>query len=720
MYAICNDAQSHISPCCFLFLTVSPLTTATSVAAEHADDRERSCFQILTPTETISLSAVHVRKDTKKKEQSFKDSGAFLETLSVEASVSQAICDAHSHSSDLGATDRDIAWKHQVVIGSLHSLVLSGNPKFLEDGLRQARQATVLRGDINAASDPNHLPARIIDAVDDNGFSALYYACKNKMSGAVQCLVNAGATVNFHTEENEMSMLHESARNLDDKSLSSLLAAPSRPDPNVLDKKGRTPMYVALVEGSALSKTKDPEALGRCVAALKAWGGKMLLAESPTSLRNPISALAYMNLPDYIAVALDHVPHRFPLPNVSDTVPGTDSTMSLGALYQYPVHSALVALRKHMRKSTEAKSSSTESTLTRTLRVLFEHGFEPNERLDRAAFKEKTAFDEFVGFAPIQILAVVALELDASRGDLDAGIVNSSSKLIADVAEQLVRSGARLSLDPPPTERPRSKTETAAAEEEISSVRTIEILTQKLDADKQIMALLGGELRLSSAFNEWTEMKKVATMTAKELLEDDKADIDDSASAGGSDSLSCAICWSAFGSLMNRKHKCRVTRKFVCDPCSTKRLVQASSEYRLSDGQFNLARVDAVREKNDRAAAEKEKERSKYQSSEKARAAARLDRLESEEQSNRDSLFGGMLEAATNYVMGDEQSGTEATTQEVNGITASLEQTRDALNQRGEKLGELNDKSAKLVDTSADFAKMAKELRKQSEGGLFW
>ena len=695
-------------------LRLSPVTTATSVATEFADDRERSCFQILTPTETIVLSAVHVRTDTKKREQSFSDSGAFLETLSVEASIAQAICDAHSHSADLGATDRDIAWKHQVIVGSLHSLVLSGNPKFLEEGIQQARETTASRGDnADATFDPNYLPARIVDAIDDNGFPALYYACTHKMDGAVQRLVNAGADITFKTEVNELSMLHIAARNLDDKTLSTLLSAtfPSRPDPNVLDKKGRTPMYVALVEGSAVNNKKDPAALGRCISALEAWGGKMLTPDSPTSMRNPISALAYMHLPDFLSVALDHVPYRFPLPSTVDTC------MSLGALYQYPVHSALAALRKKVRKSTGKGDLSADFSLVQTLRVLFEYGFEPNERLDQAAFGAvKTAFDAFVGFAPIQILALVALELDAAKEDFDAAVVDSSFKVIADIAEFLVQSGARLSLDPPPTARLRHSASDAAPTESPAS-RTIEILSQKLDADKQILVLLGGEERLNSARKAWTEMKKVATTTTRDLLEDDKADIEDSPSAGGSDSRSCAVCWSEFGTLMNRKHKCRVMRKYVCDDCSSKRLIQVTSEYRLTDGQFNLARVDALKEQNERVSAGKEKERSKAESSEKARAAARLDRLEAEEKSNRDSLFGGVLEAATSFVMGDEE---ETKSQQVNGLTASLDQTRNALNQRGEKLDALNDKSAKLVETSADFAKMAKELRKQSEGGLFW
>jgi hypothetical protein len=207
----------------------------------------------------------------------------------------------------------------------------------------------------------------------------------------------------------------------------------------------------------------------------------------------------------------------------------------------------------------------------------------------------------------------------------------------------------------------------------------------------------------------------VATKTAKNLLHDDSATFDDVDAAGGSDSSSCSVCWVAFGALMNRKHKCRISRRYVCDDCSAKRLVQGTAEYRISDGQFLLARVDAVKEQN----AEAVKEQAKSSQKEKANLAAiRQQRLEKEEQSDRDSLFGGMIEKATNYVMGEEAD--KQPSKKVEGLTASLGQTRDALNQRGEKLASLNDKSAQLVDASADFAKMAKELRKKSEGGLFW
>lgn len=719
-------------------LRLSSLTTPTSVSPEGADHRERSCFHILTPAETISLSAVSVRTEAKKQEQSFSDSGAFLETFSLETTLSQTICGAHAQSSDIGNSEIDIAWKHQVIIGSLHSLVLSGNPKLLDDGINHARLA-LNKGSgsmmYNANNQSMTLPSRIVDAVDDNGYTALYYACSNKMENAIRSLVFAGADVNFRTELHGLTMMHFCARKLDDKTLSTILSAMSavkKLDANVLDKKGRTPMYVAMVEGSVLDNGKSPAALGRCMAALQAWGGYIMpnssgnTTASSVILRNPVSALSYMWLAEYLVVVFDHISYRFPL-----ILNEQSTSMSLGALYQYPIHSALIALRKNLRKTTNSGVSLSSCGLLPTLNVFFERGFEPNERLDTRAFgTTRTSFDEFFGYAPIHILALMALEMEVYKSDIDGDTLSENMKLLSDTAELLIRNGARLSLDPPPSERSREKVSIEATENaEAATPRRIEILTKKIESDKALMLLLGGDKVISTARKEWCALKKVATTVTMNLA-DDNSVFENSPSAGGSDTVSCAICWSVFGSLMNRRHKCRVTSRYVCDDCSAKRLVQVCSEYRLSDGQFNLARVDAVNEQQGRKVNVSTKVEGVMNStpdtapkgSEESRLAVRLERLEAEQQSNRDSLFGGVLEAATNFVMGsDDPSITSpAASSSMGGLTASLDQTRDAFNQRGERLATLNDKSAKMVDASADFAKMANELRKQSEKGFFW
>ena len=677
-------------------LRLSTLTTPTSITDEGPGDREKSCFQLLTPVETITLSAVDVRSDVRREERSFTDSGAFLETLSLESVVAQSICGAHNNFGDLGNANTDIAWKHQVIIGSLHALVLSGNQSALEKGLESARMLNPDAG--------GRLPSRILDTLDDNGFSPLYYACTMKMSGAVRLLVKAGADVTISTETS--SMTHICARNLDDQSLSAILSAPTRPNPNELDKKRRTPLYVAMIEGSVLDRGKDPGALSRSIAVLKERGGESMPSPSATSLRHPVCALAYMWLPDYLRVLLKYCPFRFPL-----TKNRIVDESSVAAMYQYPIHCALSGLRKFMQKRFDKDSARQALMLNGTLQVLLEHGFEPNERLDTKAFgSDRTSLDDFAGFAPLHVLALIALEFSTLK-DKNPQV----GSIFGDVAELLVRNGARLSLDPPMKERLRHNKQNPSPTWQRGAV---EILTAKIDCDNHVLSLLGGAERLSSAKTTWMETKKVANINTK-CHDDEKTVVEDSKFAGGSDSLSCCICWGAFGTLMNRKHRCRVMNRYVCDECSSKRLVQASSENRLSDGQFNLARADTIREERQaQVNAAKELRNDPYtkEAMEQKHAALRTDRLVAEERSNRDSLFGGLVGSASNLVFGNGESPRD----QIGGLTATLGKTRDALNQRGEKLASLGDKSAQLVDSSSDFAKMAKELRKQSEGGAFW
>lgn len=91
-------------------LQLSNLTTPTSVVAiEEPDHRARSVFEIISPAESVRLSAVRSREEAKKGERSFVDSGAFLETTSVEMSITKAICDAHEERE----VANDLAWKHQ-------------------------------------------------------------------------------------------------------------------------------------------------------------------------------------------------------------------------------------------------------------------------------------------------------------------------------------------------------------------------------------------------------------------------------------------------------------------------------------------------------------------------------------------------------------------------------------------------------------------------------
>jgi hypothetical protein len=73
-----------------------------------------------------------------------------------------------------------------------------------------------------------------------------------------------------------MTPCHICAQNLDDKSLSTILAATgsARPDANALDSLEKTPTYVAVIEGHTVSGGHDFVALERCIMALEAWEAK--------------------------------------------------------------------------------------------------------------------------------------------------------------------------------------------------------------------------------------------------------------------------------------------------------------------------------------------------------------------------------------------------------------------------------------------------------------
>merc|ERR1712160_74436 len=180
---------------------------------------------------------------------------------------------------------------------------------------------------------------------------------------------------------------------------------------------------------------------------------------------------------------------------------------------------------------------------------------------------------------------------------------------------------------------------------------------------------------------------------------------------GGTDEKTCSICWKKFG-LISRKHRCRISRRFVCDECSSHRVVVNGIEHRISDGQFLLAMAEAMKEVKRKLDAAVAQERKRKQQAKVKGVANRLNQIEAEENADRDSLFGG-LAANVSKSLGltdnsTEKDNAQTEADSISGLSNQLNQTRDALNERGAKLSTLSDKSDKLVNASQDFAAMAK------------
>jgi len=256
----------------------------------------------------------------------------------------------------------------------------------------------------------------------------------------------------------------------------------------------------------------------------------------------------------------------------------------------------------------------------------------------------------------------------------------------------------------------------------------------KLD-EKNIIKLFGGESKMRSALDYWLG-RKTAKWTPQIVIDEDisKGTIPDSNSPGGSDSFSCYLCWSKFGTLMNRKHACRVSRRYVCEECSRSRITKGGKEFRVTDGQYQVALSMAQKGTKDELQRKKNQRNDRKQhimaQAQAHRNRASGERLvqssrEKQEDSARDELFGNAATAVANSVKNFffeevEVLDEESTEDQLQGIAATLSQTKDAFNERGERLNSLSEKTAALKDASRDFAKMAQELEKQQKGGLFW
>jgi len=721
-------------------LRLSSLTTVTSIetSADSKTETQRpTCFELLSPTENIILSAVMVENDNVEPKTAAEDSTAYLETSLMEAALTKSLCKAHSPADDTFETDR--AWKHQIILGTLHSIVVMGNQKSLERALKAA---------IESSAHPNErrVNSRIIDAQDDSGRTALHYACTNRASGAVAMLAQAGANCTIPIWPGNYPS-HVCARNLDAKSLATVLSAsfPVRPDANALDATGRTAMYIAALEGKTRSGAVDPVAVEQCLSALEAWGGRLITDDHDqvnfTPLRHPISELAYEWRSEELLPIFSHVQYRFPIEDVAQAH-DRRAGMSLGAKFHYPVHSAIVSLVMQLRLVKGGSISHKffkqamrpDSDLVRTLSILFEHGFESNERLEDIidGFGSEEELALFTGFSPLQILGVAALEAShMAKGEqvCDNETMQNIVEIIRGSAEFLVQNGARLNLDPPPKTRLTRAPSTLA--ERSSSVEldstdnlddkdgaVLDRSNLKIDSNKVLMQILGGEEVLGAAKKRWSTTKSVEYSSKNILREKSKSSLSDSDAPGGNDEKSCAICWSAFGTIMNRKHTCRISQRYVCDDCSSKRVVSDGKELRVSDGQFLLAKVDAAKMVSQRLEHERELEHRRQEQARKAFSERQTHLSSSSRASdadNRDSLFGNIVEKATSLVMGEDEGLADIQSQ---GLADRLGQTRDALNERGDKLNTLVDKTARLESAASDFAKMAKELEK-SQGG-FW
>jgi tetratricopeptide (TPR) repeat protein/ankyrin repeat protein len=418
-------------------LKLSPLTSVFSIPSPDADERRSSCLELRTPVESIVFTGVRVRDDVQPSQRSCGDSGAFLEALATEKALRKCLCGAHA-SANVGVDGADTTWQHQVIQGTLHSVVVSGNFKVLDVALAHAIMRA--QADTDGFANVSKLPSRIIDEPDKSGYPPIYYAVTRGTSQMVSSLVKAGASIEFRDPGNGMTLLHLCAGK-NAEGLAVILASDhSRPNPNALDSMGRTPMYLACIQGS------NARILERCLELLDDAGGTMIIPDSLVPLTSPVAVLAALWRSDELLVVLKHLRARG-LSSHADA-----QLCSLSATNDYPIHVAVASITTNMLSVKARAESSGEASLIQTLQVLFHHGFEPNERVDHLLSVKSAISANFVGYTPLQVLVSVALLHEALRADVL--LHQSFQSLVKDAAYFLLRHGARTSVDAPVDTRP--------------------------------------------------------------------------------------------------------------------------------------------------------------------------------------------------------------------------------------------------------------------------
>ena len=326
-------------------IRLSQLTNVTSIPINakgllnnminpNKDDvRKQSCFDVLTPAETITLSAAYGPVDS----QGDGNIMLFQDTDRCQQSIVSAITNAHSDI--IHCIDNNQAWKHQVILGTTHSYVISGNDQALKESLAGAFEIQMNE------SGSKKIDSTFINVKDDSGRTALHYACFRRRNSTVRILVNAGADCSIAQDVDELTPCHICAKGLDEKTLSIVLSAsrPTRPDPNALDRHGKTPMYLAASEGHG-----DAVALDLCLSALEAWGGQMMTAGSPKSegQLHPAHLVSAQWKPDELSVILAHCNHRHPF--IGMRYGSDEHVHSLSAICHYPLHACIISFRRRV------------------------------------------------------------------------------------------------------------------------------------------------------------------------------------------------------------------------------------------------------------------------------------------------------------------------------------------------------------------------------------
>lgn len=146
---------------------------------------------------------------------------------------------------------RVLGWRHQYLLGTMHSAVLSRSEERVRELILYHEQ--------------RNLPYSFIDMADQDGYTPLHYACMLRLTSTVKLLYDSKANI-LLIDKHGFTAIHWAAMQLDICSLRILCSHVK--DVNCYDASGRNPLVLLCVEGRDISGTTDFMMLKDCVEIL--------------------------------------------------------------------------------------------------------------------------------------------------------------------------------------------------------------------------------------------------------------------------------------------------------------------------------------------------------------------------------------------------------------------------------------------------------------------
>ena len=179
--------------------------------------------------------------------------------------IFKAICDVVGE----GA----VGWKHQYLLGTMHSAVLSRDAKKVSELLESC-----LAGELEFLD---------MEKQDDEGYTPLHYSCLLRLTNITKLLHESNADVTV-PDSRGLTALHWAAMQLDHAALEMLCTHVFNVD--IVDYKDRTPLYLACVEGRDVQGCTDVQLLKKCVECLMQAGANPNLRD-----REGLTVLHYVS-----------------------------------------------------------------------------------------------------------------------------------------------------------------------------------------------------------------------------------------------------------------------------------------------------------------------------------------------------------------------------------------------------------------------------------------